>query len=108
MLGLQVPLLTDADRMNDGFGTSGQPHDRLLTWPYQEKNTMFYDSSQQKAVALSDAERARQVQVCCIYSCMETTFPIPACNCAESIQVPCMRSQSMLLLLHVYLPSWIV
>ena len=63
MLGLQVPLLTDADRMNDGFGTSGQPHDRLLTWPYQEKNTMFYDSSQQKAVALSDAERARQVQV---------------------------------------------
>ncbi|KAK9906415.1 hypothetical protein WJX75_001485 [Coccomyxa subellipsoidea] len=58
----QVPLLTDADRMNDGFGTSGQPHDRLLTWPYQEKNTMFYDSSQQKAVALSDAERARQVQ----------------------------------------------
>ncbi len=61
---LQVPLLTDADRLNDGFGTTGQPHDRLLLWPYETKNTMYYDSSQQKAVALTDAERARQVQVC--------------------------------------------
>ncbi|CAL8462491.1 g2024 [Coccomyxa elongata] len=58
----QVPLLTDAERLNDGFGTTGQPHDRLLLWPYENKNTMYYDSSQQKAVALTDAERARQVQ----------------------------------------------
>ncbi|EIE23988.1 hypothetical protein COCSUDRAFT_53177 [Coccomyxa subellipsoidea C-169] len=58
----QAPLLTDADRVNDGFGTGGQPHDRLLLWPYKNKNTMYYDSSQQKAVALSDAERAQQVQ----------------------------------------------
>ena len=64
---LQVPLLTDADRMNDGFGTTGQPHDRLLQWPYENKNTMYYDSSQQKAVALTDSERACQVQVCPAY-----------------------------------------
>lgn len=61
---MQFPKLTaEEERPVDGFGTTGQPQHKLLTWPYTNKNTLYYDSSQQKSVALTNAEKAMQVQV---------------------------------------------
>lgn len=55
-------LLEDVkDRPLDGYGTTGQPEGRLLEWPYTHKNALYYGRD---AVALSDAERSQQVQVC--------------------------------------------
>ena len=57
-------LLEDIkDRPLDGYGTTGQPNGRLLEWPYVGKNGLYYGRD---AVALSDAEKSMQVQVCCI------------------------------------------
>jgi len=68
---LQAPVtnvqedLSEGDaRPNDGYGTGLAPQGGLLTWPYAHKNQLYYDSSQRAAVALTDAERSRQVQVC--------------------------------------------
>lgn len=55
-------LLEDVkDRPLDGYGTTGQPDGRLLEWPYTSKNALYYGRD---AVALSDAEKSMQVQVC--------------------------------------------
>ena len=55
-------LLEDVkDRPLDGYGTSGQPDGTLLEWPYTGKNALYYGRD---AVALSDAEKSMQVQVC--------------------------------------------
>ncbi len=55
-------LLEDVkDRPLDGYGTTGQPDGRLLEWPYTGKNALYYGRD---AVALSDAEKSMQVQVC--------------------------------------------
>ena len=58
----QVPAL-EGPRPVDGYGTSGQPVDALITWPYVNKNRLYYDSSEHEAVALTDRELALQVQV---------------------------------------------
>ena len=34
---------------------------RMLVWPHKQKNTLFYDGSQQTALALSDTELAQRV-----------------------------------------------
>ena len=34
---------------------------RMLVWPHQQKNALFYDGSQQTALALSDSELAQRV-----------------------------------------------
>ncbi|KAL6781932.1 hypothetical protein ACKKBF_B09985 [Auxenochlorella protothecoides x Auxenochlorella symbiontica] len=49
-------------RPTDGFGTGGQPSDRLVQWRYEPRNALMYDGSQRDALALSDKERAAQVQ----------------------------------------------
>ena len=62
-------LLEDVkDRPVDGYGTSGQPDGRLLEWPYTDKNALYYGRD---AVALSDAEKSMQVQVCGL-SCLKS------------------------------------
>lgn len=52
------------DRFNDGFGTTFQPQHALEPVPYTAKNLLYYDSSERAAVALTDSERAQQVQAC--------------------------------------------
>lgn len=64
-------LLEDVkDRPLDGYGTTGQPDGRLLEWPYTPKNALFYGRD---SVALTDAERSQQVQVCLTGSCRSLT-----------------------------------
>ena len=46
----------------DGFGTGGQTDQTLTSWPYVNKNALYYDSSQRDAVALTDSEKAALVQ----------------------------------------------
>ena len=52
-----------ANAPENGIYFRGQPEGRLLSWPYVNKNAMYYDSSEQALVPLTDAERAAQVQV---------------------------------------------
>ena len=59
----QVPALEAArDRANDGYGTTFAPLHALAPVPYTAKNALYYDSSERAAVALTDEERAQQVQ----------------------------------------------
>lgn len=60
---LQGLLEGTAGRPENGIYFAGAPENKLLTWPYVNKNALYYDSSEQAAVALTDAERAQQVQV---------------------------------------------
>lgn len=52
------------DRFNDGFGTTFQQQHAMEPVPYTAKNLLYYDSSERAAVALTDSERAQQVQAC--------------------------------------------
>ncbi len=52
------------DRFNDGFGTTFQQQHAMDPVPYTAKNLLYYDSSERAAVALTDSERAQQVQAC--------------------------------------------
>jgi hypothetical protein len=60
---LQKLLEGTANRPENGIYFQGQPEGKLLSWPYVNKNTMYYDSSEQALVPLTDGERAQQVQV---------------------------------------------
>lgn len=46
----------------DDFGTGGQTDQTLTSWPYVNKNALYYDSSQRDAVPLTDSEKAALVQ----------------------------------------------
>ena len=46
----------------DDFGTGGQTDQTLTSWPYVNKNALYYDSSQRDAVPLTDTEKAALVQ----------------------------------------------
>ncbi len=48
--------------LTDGYGTTGQEAQTIVTWPYVNKNTLYYDSSQRPNLALSVRERAALVQ----------------------------------------------
>ena len=48
--------------LTDGYGTTGQQAQTTVTWPYVNKNTLYYDSSQRPNLALSVRERAALVQ----------------------------------------------
>lgn len=78
---MQKLLEGAANAPENGIYFQGQPEGRLLSWPYVNKNTMYYDSSEQALVPLTDAERAAQVQVLlllCLISAMYRTS-IPQC-----------------------------
>ena len=66
---LQAPQLAlEHERVNDGYGTTGQPQHALIQAPYVAKNLLYYDSSERAAVALTDAEKAQLVQARCYAS----------------------------------------
>ena len=46
----------------DDFGTGGQTDQTLTSWPYVNKNALYYDSSQRDSVLLTDSEKAALVQ----------------------------------------------
>ena len=59
----------DADRAvqrltepTDGFGTTGQQSQTLVSWPHTNKSALYYDSSQRDAVPFTEAELADMVQ----------------------------------------------
>lgn len=59
----------DADKVvqrpavqTDGFGTTGQESQTLLSWPHTNKSALYYDSSQRDVVPYTDAELADMVQ----------------------------------------------
>ncbi|KAK9802041.1 hypothetical protein WJX73_005229 [Symbiochloris irregularis] len=52
----------DGPRAVDGFGSSGQPVDGLISWPYVNKNRLYYDGAEQEALPLSNQELSLQVQ----------------------------------------------
>lgn len=59
----------DADRVvqrpavpTDGFGTTGQESQTLLSWPHTNKSALYYDSSQRDVVPYTEAELADMVQ----------------------------------------------
>ena len=56
-------LALEGPRPVDGYGTSGQPVDALISWPYVNKSRMYYDSSEYDPVPLTEHELALQVQV---------------------------------------------
>lgn len=45
-------------RLTDGFGSTGQPSDRLVTWRYEPRNQLMYPGAQRPAAAPSPSERA--------------------------------------------------
>ena len=59
---MQGQLLLEGikDRPLDGYGTTGQPDGRLLEWPYEDRNALYYGRNH---LALTDAEKSQQVQV---------------------------------------------
>ena len=59
----------DADRavqrpvaQTDGYGTTGQDSQTLLSWPHTNKSALYYDSSQRDVVPYTEAELADMVQ----------------------------------------------
>ena len=59
----------DADRavqrpgvQTDGYGTTGQDSQTLISWPHTNKSALYYDSSQRDAVPFTEAELADMVQ----------------------------------------------
>ncbi len=59
----------DADRAvqrpaepTDGYGTTGQESQTLLSWPHTNKSALYYDSSQRDVVPFTEAELADMVQ----------------------------------------------
>eukprot|EP00898_Chlorokybus_atmophyticus_P007526 jgi/Chlat1/7775/Chrsp66S07243 len=46
----------------EGFGASGQPVGTLISWPYEAKNRLMYDSSNHTVVPLTDEERAQMLK----------------------------------------------
>ncbi|KAL3151583.1 hypothetical protein ABBQ38_012579 [Trebouxia sp. C0009 RCD-2024] len=59
----------DADRVvqrpavqTDGFGTTGQGSQTLLSWPHTNKSALYYDSSQRDVVPYTEEELADMVQ----------------------------------------------
>lgn len=59
----------DADRAvqraaepTDGYGTTGQGSQTLLSWPHTNKSALYYDSSQRDVVPFTEAELADMVQ----------------------------------------------
>ncbi|KAL3159304.1 hypothetical protein ABBQ32_011258 [Trebouxia sp. C0010 RCD-2024] len=59
----------DADRVvrrpavqTDGFGTTGQDSQTLLSWPHTNKSALYYDSSQRDVVPYTEEELADMVQ----------------------------------------------
>ncbi len=43
-------LITDGRERTDGFGTTGQQPDTLITWKFEPKNALYYDSSSRDVV----------------------------------------------------------
>ncbi|KAL0030117.1 hypothetical protein WJX79_008897 [Trebouxia sp. C0005] len=65
----QEPAMKDADRAvqrpaepTDGYGTTGQESQTLLSWPHTNKSALYYDSSQRDVVPFTEAELADMVQ----------------------------------------------
>lgn len=57
------PLLLEAGvHATDGYGTSGQTPSSLVMTKHVPKNLLYYDTSQQKSLALTAAEQATIVQ----------------------------------------------
>ena len=61
--------MKDADRAvqrpaepTDGYGTTGQESQTLLSWPHTNKSALYYDSSQRDVVPFTEAELADMVQ----------------------------------------------
>ena len=59
----------DADRVvrrpavqTDGYGTTGQESQTLLSWPHTNKSALYYDSSQRDVVPYTESELADMVQ----------------------------------------------
>ena len=59
----------DADKVvrrsiaqTDGYGTTGQESQTLLSWPHTNKSALYYDSSQRDVVPYTEAELAEMVQ----------------------------------------------
>lgn len=59
----------DADRAvrrpaapTDGFRTTGQQSQTLVSWPHTNKSALYYDSSQRDVVPFTEAELADMVQ----------------------------------------------
>ena len=59
----------DADRVvrrpavqTDGFGTTGQESQTLLSWPHTNKSALYYDSSQRDVLPYTGEELAEMVQ----------------------------------------------
>ena len=59
----------DADKVvqrpavqTDGYGTTGQESQTLLSWPHTNKSALYYDSSQRDVVPYTEAELADMVQ----------------------------------------------
>jgi protein DGCR14 len=50
-------IADEADRITDGFGTSGQPEATLQTWNYRARNLLMYDSAEREDAPLTQAER---------------------------------------------------
>ena len=62
-------VIRDADRAvqrpaepTDGYGTTGQGSQTLLSWPHTNKSALYYDSSQRDVVPFTEAELADMVQ----------------------------------------------
>ena len=61
--------IRDADKVvqrpavqTDGYGTTGQESQTLLSWPHTNKSALYYDSSQRDVVPYTEAELADMVQ----------------------------------------------
>lgn len=64
-----VTATRDADRVvqrpalpTDGYGTTGQESQTLLSWPHTNKSALYYDSSQRDVVPFTESELADMVQ----------------------------------------------
>ena len=61
--------IRDADKVvrrssvqTDGFGTTGQESQTLVSWPHTNKSALYYDSSQRDVVPYTETELADMVQ----------------------------------------------
>ena len=102
---MQKLLEGAADRPENGIYFRGQPEGRLLSWPYVAKNAMYYDSSEQALVPLTDAERAAQAQVPCLSVLVSVAAGRSAFPSCPSCRAGC-PSMSDFAAVHVACMHW--
>lgn len=56
LLPSSIPPTADGREKTDGFGTSGQPTDTLISWRHRPINLLMYDGSTQESLPLSTKE----------------------------------------------------